>query len=1046
MIVAMAGVFTPGLAAANDNNFAATSPILKVREPAFYSPQVMELMRYDNHTTVSHNTGCINPAISLVDFQDKDFDFPISISYNSSGFRPRNQDNYVGRDWMLNVGGVVYRKVNGIPDDFKGYRNEGETFGYTGFLDMLGKKIYNMDTMKQEVEQNPYKYAHLEYINSGMLTIPSRYNRNWVETSPDIFYFSFGKHSGKFMINYDGSVSVVGYNGGKYQVDLTEMKPFTDTTPQETYIKIKTDDGYVYTFGGGGFSSLEYNAISWKENYHFTTTMNSIHEITAFHLTQITAPNGRTLRIFYRDIDNKYHEKPVHLISLENFGDYDDNMLIQYQLSGKSQKITSYSVQTSDGGKTEPMYKYSNADRVYALNKVALIDRIETDECIINFFYSKRDKHPMPVLDPEKTFYTDCGAKLDAVRLTYKSRPSIADQTNFTYEYALGNRMFLKCVDTYRDGKYYMEYNTSNISNAPTPMTIDIDHWGFWRGEGDSNAICIPGMDYPFSEHSLNYRITTNHRDATGKYFDAGLLKRLTYPTGGSAQYTYEPHRYSTLIQQNNSSTHYPTSDYLSPSSSGLAGGARIYSIRYLDANNKVQKETLYTYGSLSREGKIMYMPVYRHYTAEKDINGKDKVKNRGYAYSSEGFTDTPYPGVHIRYPEVTEHYIDPSKGGINQKHSCKKIEFQTELDLSSFCYSPNKYFQSQETSGNTHQYTLFHEEYLTYLKHLVAHPTDDLSNYYSKVSRETYYDDNGRVQKKVQYNYTFLNQDEYSLCIYNPTISPNLRFQMFQHIGREYFRMYVPTSITTTTYHGEKNDQIKVEHERLKYDNSGYLKERSIQKNSTDSLTTVHQYEEYPTGNGFQVLPTAKEYYISTSTDRRLLKRQEMNYRKHSRAATPGQYWNVMSEALQYDEKHKQISSTEYTHYDDYGNVIESVENGSKHTVYLWSRHGQAPRARIENASYEEVKTALGHNPEDLSSSTADNKVLDGIRSLLPHARMYTYWSFERFDINISTAANGRSTHAFYRSGGKLTSSFRYDENGKIELLQMNTYNIIND
>mgnify|MGYP000004682749 FL=1 len=118
-----------------------SSPLkLSVHEPAIYSPQVMELMRYDNHTTLDLNTGCITPSINLIHFKDQDFDFPISISYNSSGFRPRNADNYVGRDWMLNAGGMIYRQVNGIPDDFESYmENPDQLYAYTGFLKMLCK-------------------------------------------------------------------------------------------------------------------------------------------------------------------------------------------------------------------------------------------------------------------------------------------------------------------------------------------------------------------------------------------------------------------------------------------------------------------------------------------------------------------------------------------------------------------------------------------------------------------------------------------------------------------------------------------------------------------------------------------------------------------------------------------------------------------------------------------------------------------------------------------------------------------------------------------
>jgi len=288
-LLAMVGMIPPVVA----NNLPSITSL--EREPVVYSPQVASMIRYD-HTRVNQNTGCINQRISLVNFLDKDFDFPISISYTSQGFRPQVADNYVGRDWMLDVGGIIYRKVNGMPDDLKGYKTlPGVHNTYTGFLAMLGTNYFNMDTMKKDVYQNPYKYAYRpESTMATLPVIPPTENKGNIESCPDVFYFSFGKHSGKFMINYDGSISVIGYNGGKYQVDLSGMKLLDSTSSQNTYIRILTDDGYVYTFGGDGYASLEYTALAWKGGSISNPDSEIMHnEITAFHLTQIKAPNGR---------------------------------------------------------------------------------------------------------------------------------------------------------------------------------------------------------------------------------------------------------------------------------------------------------------------------------------------------------------------------------------------------------------------------------------------------------------------------------------------------------------------------------------------------------------------------------------------------------------------------------------------------------------------------------------------------------------------------------------------------------------------------------
>ena len=195
------------------------------------------------------------------------------------------------------------------------------------------------------------------------------------------------------------------------------MKLFSNTAPQDTYIRIKTDDGYVYTFGGGGFAALEYNALSWKTDYNFTPNPSlAPHEITAFHLTQIKAPNGRVLNISYRDVERQYHVDPQsNLVALNQQGRYETltGLLTQYQLCGKRTISTPYSAGTMNTGTgiNAPVYTQANVSPVYSLNKIALIDRIETDGCTISFSYSTRSKQPFPVTNSAKQFFISCGAK-----------------------------------------------------------------------------------------------------------------------------------------------------------------------------------------------------------------------------------------------------------------------------------------------------------------------------------------------------------------------------------------------------------------------------------------------------------------------------------------------------------------------------------------------------------------------------------------------------------------------------------------------------------
>lgn len=1038
-LVAITGIALPTAA---DNLPAITS---LEREPVVYSPQAAAMIRYDN-TRVNQNTGCINQKITLVNFLDKDFDFPISISYTSQGFRPQMADNYVGRDWMLDTGGIIYRKVNGMPDDLKAYKTApGIHNTYTGFLAMLGSNYFNMETMKKDACQNPYKYAYRpENTMATLPIIPFTENKNNIESCPDVFYFSFGKHSGKFMINYDGSISVMGYNGGKYQVDLSGMKLLDSTSSQNTHIRILTDDGYVYTFGGDDYASLEYTALAWKAgSISDPDSEVTHHEITAFHLTQIKAPNGRTLTIHYRDIDPVYHQFPNRLISWNQSSDYSEktDLLTQYLLNGKRTAIKYNVIEDKRNFKTNPpMYgeKDGNLKNSYTLTKVALIDRIETDGCTIHFYYSARRKHAIPVGDVKEGLFLNCGAKLDSVEMKYNQ---IKETARLNYDFNWGNRMFLSNVSTTCEGTHRFKYYLPNVPEIPTPLTGNIDHWNFWRGR-EKNGGLIPGMTQDV-DNQMDFKFNTNDRDATGIDFDATQLKEITYPTGGSVQYTYEPHRYSYISKQTERSAYYPSLEFPSSGRYGLAGGVRIHLIRYFDASGNAQKEIEYTYGNDLSEGEVMYLPFYKYLRVESNFDKPGQYIVTAVSYNSDGFSDAPYPSTHIRYPEVTEHYLDPGKGGIEQKHPYKTTYFQGYLQDHSW-YTNNAFFTPLKSCAKN-EYEMA-ESYKTFLKHLVAHPTEDIIKRYGKISKEVYYNENGKMQKSIEYNYQYNNSNKYSLCIFTPSFPRDIYFSLFTHIGRESFRTFVPVSKRTVTYQGSQGEE-KVQMEYFSYSEDGYLKEHAMVKNNGDSLITCNSYVNYSTSNGFQILPNARILYLGSSNERKLLKSHNFSYRPIEVLPEWHQYYHVLARELQLDDNYKLIEKIDYNHYDKYGNMLETVRNDSKHTVYLWSHYGQNPRARIENATYQEVSLVLGCKPEDLSASTVYTPILDeDFRFKLPHARVSTYWCSQRNNITTFTAPNDQSTYYNYDAKGRLVQTFQLNEEGKMEILQLNNYHIVNE
>lgn len=1009
------------------------------KEKTVYSPQVMEMLRYDR-TSLHLNTGCIDLSIPLVDWVDKDFDFPVSISYNSSGFRPREPDNYVGRNWILDVGGVVYRHVNGVPDDKRHCREPlaaqaGQEYYVDGFLSVLNKKYFNLEEMERDFQANPYKYTSRRDYQTSESTLTGLTSA--IESSADVFYFSFGKHSGKFMINYDGSVSACGRDGGRYEVNLDDMSMFDSKTPRDTRIHIKTDDGYVYTFGGGGYSSLEYN-IGWEGPLEqLQGNLDSQNEITAYHLTEVKAPNGRKMTITYRDIDNDYHINTFKLKSLKDKGTaVDENLLLQYSLSGRSVCQVYNLAPSKDYLNNSP---FEATKELYTLTKSALIDNIVTDQATIRFHYSKRG---MQVKYEENTFKAYfpylCGAKLDKIEL---QMPAVSKEASLVYEYQAGGHLFLRQVKTTDRGTYSFGYNGFGGLTPPTPLTSNIDHWGYWRGRKANNGI-IPAVRVDDYEKQ-DYVINSDDRNSTGEDCDCTLLHEVTYPTGGKTVFHYEANWYS-RYPSCNYVTNYHAGLSFPPNKNAVAGGARVYSITHYGAGDKAVKKSIFTYGDDMTMGEMMYMPYYKYIGTL--TTGPSSFKVDYISADSEGITDLPYPAIHIRYPEVTEHFVSPSATGLSEAHPYKVTNFIGTIIRFYIHYKNDFVFPTYPNGGfeALRPETYFPSSNLVnYNMNLLAHPTLDASLQYGKIEQERYYNSNRKLVQRIDYKYSFHNMDKYALRTYAPCPHFKMRTGLYTHFTKEPLFEFVLDSKTTSCYTpGNDYDAMKI-NEKFAYNRDGYLTGRLLEKADNDSLVTLYAYEYHRSGDKIQMLPTEKTVYVGKTTGRQLLQRDSIGYRQLSSAT--GQ-WYVPKGFHQYAPDGQLISLTRYIRYDSYGNPVEVVGNDGKTIIYLWGYKGQYLQAKMENCLYEEVKAVLGVAPEILSESDSHGTDIGNLYVGLPHARIHTYTYKPGMGVTSETSPDRQTIYYDYDAKGRLTETYRTDENGKIEILQLNDYHLINE
>ena len=118
---------------------------------------------------------------------------------------------------------------------------------------------------------------------------------------------------------------------------------------------------------------------------------------------------------------------------------------------------------------------------------------------------------------------------------------------NYAYSYA--KRLQLKtvleksCNQSYQTKPYVFDYLGTIVSGnifLPHRLTNQIDHWDFYNGKSanDPLEVNVPQKTINYSTGNITYGSANRNPDSV--FAKHGTLNKITYPTGGFTEYTYE--------------------------------------------------------------------------------------------------------------------------------------------------------------------------------------------------------------------------------------------------------------------------------------------------------------------------------------------------------------------------------------------------------------------------------------------------------------------------------------------------------------------------
>ncbi len=314
------------------------------------------------------------------------------------------------------------------------------------------------------------------------------------DAEPDIFSFNVGGLTGKFMFDWDGSLKVscnrnivVSYIQAQGSFNIEQWQIIDDQGSVYVFSKKEANDiTNILGMGAGACPNQPYTA-SWK--------LTSMEDYSGQHRIDFS----------YEDYSMNYPVVYSKQHTLSKYGAHESYYYGQSGFEIDGSYISNITV--------------ANTQRAIEFNKD--ISNIRTDVTGTNLY------------------------PLGSVTLKDENNNIVNE---YQFEYTLNNRLKLDEINHISSNSsllyYAFEYNSTPLPDYDSYAT---DHWGYYNGVNNFEP-------YPaFVFKNINQTITNlpgADKRANLANSEAGILKKIIYPTKGYTEIMYENHDYSFIQSQ----------------------------------------------------------------------------------------------------------------------------------------------------------------------------------------------------------------------------------------------------------------------------------------------------------------------------------------------------------------------------------------------------------------------------------------------------------------------------------------------------------------
>jgi len=433
-------------------------------------------------------TGSPMFTIPLYTINERDLQFPISLTYIGNGVRLDQTSGWVGQNWSTSLEAKITREVRGIADDYLGTGTDTRKGWLRGDM---GVRIKNYT-----------------FVDDGDPNTCSDEGVNWTflnsfsgqDTEPDMFDVSVPGLSFQFFFDENGQPHVVPYQ------DVTISKTTDAMSGQINSFTITDDKGIKYLFQDIEHSTVGIQTTTLPQ--YFFNRRYSLGNLpysynTCWRLSSITSPTAGLLTFNYSEtsVNNNLYGANRFNLPLKIWNSYHLNSMVLNYSNQFTYKTLQSIVASSEridlsSFSTETSRRLNSIQISDTRNGTKLAREFDLDYISIIYYSDPQNE----VIEGWRIFLTSILEKVpkNSTATLFEQRPP-----------------------------YLFEYNSVNpdgTSTLPFSDTRNKDAWNFFTG--DVIAGTLKKMTYPLGGYSAFFYEPNQYFDnATASTISGGGVR-----------------------------------------------------------------------------------------------------------------------------------------------------------------------------------------------------------------------------------------------------------------------------------------------------------------------------------------------------------------------------------------------------------------------------------------------------------------------------------------------------------------------------------------